>query len=209
MRGLLHIELYAWPLRILHLIGLDYGIIVRYSPYLLHIVYHLIGDYYFIRVGELFFGKKCLETAFVLRITNALYADFMCRPFSNSIEEIFFIIGLYYFKRIMDDKGNYGFKAIPREAWIFAFIVPLHFLTRNTSCVLWFVPLLWILIKRTILVPIFFITTVPLFALSVLNDYRFYGEIKIPFYEFMKFNHDQFWHEGAGFFFFIATPAFM
>lgn len=79
---------------------------------------------------------------------------------------------------------------ISREAWIFAFIVPIHFLTRNTSAVLWVAPLVWILVKRTILVPIFFITTIPLFVLSVLNDYRFYGKIKIPFYEFMKFDHD-------------------
>ena len=150
----------------------------------------MIGDYYFIRMGELFFGTKVLETAFILRLTNALYSDFMCRPFSNAIEEIIFMIGLYYFKRIMDDKAPSKFKDISREAWIFAFIVPIHFFTRNTASILWLIPLIWILVKRTRLVPIFFMTTIPIFGLTILNDYRWYGAIKIPFYEFMTFNHD-------------------
>jgi hypothetical protein len=120
-----------------------------------------------------------------------------------------FVVGLYYFKKVYDEK-EYDNKIFgSRNALIFAFIVPLHFLTRNTSAVLWVTPLLWILFNRPWLTFTFISTTVPLFILSLVNDHRFYGFWVVPFYQFMTFNHDQFWHEGAGFFFYAATPAFL
>ena len=88
-------------------------------------------------------------------------------------------------------------------------IVPVHFLNRNTSAVLWVAPLLWILFKKTSLTWIFFATTIPLFIMSILNDFRFYGRLVVPLYQFLTFDHDKFWHESAAFFFVVAIPAFM
>ena len=48
LRGLLLIEVYAWPLRILSFLGLDFLFLVRYNTYVLHIAYLLFGDYFFI-----------------------------------------------------------------------------------------------------------------------------------------------------------------
>ena len=100
----MHIELYAWLLRILAYLNLDFGIVVRYNIYILHIAYHMIGDYYFLLLGDVYFNNKCTGLAFIFRLSNALYSDFMCRPFSNAIEEIMFVVDLYYFKRIYDDQ---------------------------------------------------------------------------------------------------------
>jgi hypothetical protein len=203
LRGLLLIELYAWPLRILNFIGLDSGIAVRYNIYILHIAYLIIGDSYFIKFGKIYFGKKYIDYAFLFRITSALYIDFMSRPFGNTVEEICFVFGAYYFKKIYDNE-----KEEIRDVWLFALVVPVSFLIRNTAAILWIPPLLWILIRKTRLVPYFFATTIPLFLFSLVNDYLFYGKWIIPFIEFATFNHGKFWHEGWGFFIFVAVPVF-
>ena len=74
--------------------------------------------------------------------------------------------------------------------WKFALVVPISFLIRNTAAVLWFMPLVWILVYKTRLVPYFFATTIPIFLLSLVNDYKFYGLWLIPFIQFATFNHD-------------------
>lgn len=103
LRGLLLIEGYAWPLRIFNLLGLDGEIFVRYNIYVLHIAYLMVGDYFFIKFGERYFKKGVTDVTFLLRLTSALYSDFMSRPFGNTVEEIFFVMGAYYFKKIYDN----------------------------------------------------------------------------------------------------------
>ena len=125
--------------------------------------------------------------AFLFRLTCAIYADFMSRPFGNTVEEILFVCGAYYFKRIFDSAKD---KELMSDVWSFATIVPVSFLIRNTAAVLWLLPLVWILINKPRLVPYFFATTVPMFLLSILNDYRFYGKLIIPFIQFATFKHD-------------------
>jgi len=98
LRGLLLIEAYAWPLRIFNLLGLDTNLFVRYNIYLLHIAYLLFGDYFFLKFGDIFLGSKLRDLAFLLRLSSAIYADFMSRPFGNTVEEILFLCGAYYFK---------------------------------------------------------------------------------------------------------------
>ena len=185
LRGLLLIEGYAWPLRILSLLGLDFNIVVRYNIYVLHIAYLLIGDYYYIKFGEVFFNKRYTDVAFLIRLTSALYSDFMSRPFGNTAEEICFVIGAYYFKNIYDHVISQGQHSedekIRWDLWKFALVVPLSFLVRNTAAILWFPSLLWILFNRAKFVPYFFATTIPLFLLSLVNDYQFYGKLTIPF----------------------------
>lgn len=105
LRGLLLIEGYAWPLRIAKILGLDSGFFLRYNIYVLHIFYLLAGDFYFIKFGERYFGTRYTDVAFLLRLTSALYSDFMSRPFGNTVEEICFVIGAYYFKKIYDSNN--------------------------------------------------------------------------------------------------------
>jgi hypothetical protein len=96
------IETYAWPLRIANFLGLDSAFFVKNNIYVLHVAYLIIGDYFYVKFGQAFFGKKYVDLAFLLRVSNALYSDFMSRPFGNTVEEICFVFGLYYFKKIQD-----------------------------------------------------------------------------------------------------------
>ena len=203
LRGLLLIECYAWPLRILNLLGLDTAFFVRYNIYVLHILYLIFGDFYFLKFGQAYLGTKSLDLAFLLRVTSAIYADFMSRPFGNTVEEILFLCGAYYFKRVYDGSSS------TKHIWRFALVVPVSFLIRNTAAILWFPPLIWILVNKPRLIPFFFATTIPLFLFSLVNDYRFYGRWLIPFIQFATFNHDKFWHESPLFFIVVAVPAFL
>lgn len=210
LRGLLLIEGYAWPLRIFALMGLDFNIVVRYNIYVLHLFYLIVGDYFFFKFGEAYFNKRYTDVAFLLRLTSALYSDFMSRPFGNTVEEILFVIGAFYFKKIYDNVTKKGAdEVVIADLWKFALVVPVSFLIRNTAAILWIPPLLWILFTRPKFVPYFFATTVPFFLFSLANDYRFYGKLIIPFIQFATFNHGQFWHESPTFFVTIAIPAFM
>lgn len=57
LRSVIYPLLYSWPLFILKWLCLDFSIVVRYNIYLLHILYSLVGDYYFIKFGKAYFGK--------------------------------------------------------------------------------------------------------------------------------------------------------
>jgi hypothetical protein len=170
----------------------------------------MVGDYFFIKFGESYFSRKVTDITFLLRLTSALYSDFMSRPFGNTVEEIFFVIGAYYFKKIHDNPICDKIDGEQRsDLWRFALVVPISFLIRNTAAILWIPPLIWILFNKPLMVPYFFATTIPLFAFTLVNDYKFYGKWVIPFVQFATFNHGQFWHESPLFFIFVATPAFM
>ena len=53
----------------------------------------------------------------ILRFSNFLYMEYSIRPFSNVIEEIFFLIGIIFFNKIYKEKSN------DNKHLFFAFIV--------------------------------------------------------------------------------------
>lgn len=123
-------------------------------------------------------------------MSSGFSARVLTRTFSNSLECIFLIIGVYYWSKIPHGKISKG-KIITLNSAVMTFLISLSFLMRNSSAVPW-IPLLmykvfWQRNFKLILVTGISIA-IPTVIASIAMDSWFYGKLTIVALNFLKFN---------------------
>ena len=78
----------AIPMKILQILRLDYGFVIRKCSHLSHFLLVILCDRALWHIGKRLIGKNSTRVSFFFLIVNRLYNDYLTRTFSNSIETI-------------------------------------------------------------------------------------------------------------------------
>ena len=114
--------------------SLDTPLLVRYCPYIIQGLLVWASDIYFWQIVRKCVDEQASVIVMVLYITNRLYNQVVIRCFTNGVESILMIIGLYYYLKARDD----------RQAFVkMNVVIAVGFMIRATSIIGW-VPLILI-----------------------------------------------------------------
>lgn len=176
-------------------LGLDSENVVKYSPSLIHCLCLLIMDINFFQLGRKTVGKHATEIGMSLYLFNHTFGQQMHRLFTCSYEAILGVISLNYFMDMTT--------AFDKNLVMVVILQSISFVIRNTSPIGWVVILLykacytnggspnaktefWKMIRNYILS--FFVIFLPIFALSIWLDSKFYGSFTVVPYNFINVN---------------------
>ena len=92
----------AIPLYLGRLLRIDTHEFVMYGPYLIHSLFLMIGDYFFLKLCLKTIGEEATGNAMTLYLFNHTFGQQMHRLFSTSYEAILALVSLNYFVEMTD-----------------------------------------------------------------------------------------------------------
>ncbi|KAF2564438.1 hypothetical protein F2Q70_00014324, partial [Brassica cretica] len=204
IRSYLHPMLFAFLYKVLHLTGLDTPYVMSKAPRLMQSVFSAVGDLYLYKLSDALYGEN-VATWSVSFLCNLLcqmlislgtlfcqmanWFTFFCmnRTFSNCLETVLTIMGIYYWPCIRDPS-----KAHPVNRKWGLVIAALACAVRPTSAIIW----LYVGTLELFLTPnkvkFVVLEVIPIGSLvlgfTCLLDRLMYGSWVIVPLNFLKFN---------------------
>ena len=202
VRSCIHMLLFAIPMYLLNIVGLDSPSMVFYTPLVLQSGIAVIGDYCMYHLTKRWFGENAAKWALILNLT--LWSVVYCwsRTLINSAEAVVTLAVLLLLEG-------------PKKGLAF-FLMALSFAARPTSIIPW---ACWIFFKGIWTIPwsnlIYFglVYGLPSILSCVLLDCFYYGRFTLTMWNFLSFNatsssffgvHPWYWYFANG----IPTLAF-
>ncbi|KAK1549848.1 hypothetical protein Q3G72_008903 [Acer saccharum] len=145
IRSYLHPMLFALLYKILAILHLDFPWFMVNAPRLLQAIFSAVGDLYLYKLSNALFNDRVAKWALFSQMAN--WFMFFCfnRTFSNSLETVLTLVGLYYWPcmRVSSSKVSLG-----SRKWGLA-VAALACAIRPTSAITWvYVGLLELLVTR-------------------------------------------------------------
>jgi phosphatidylinositol glycan class B len=171
------------PLWILKFLRLDFYLLVRVAPYLMHLPLVVLGDYYFFKVANRLIGNTGARLSLYLYFGCASYNSYYIRCLGNSVETILGMIAFYHF---LDVKNKFDKNVI-----IMTFCLSISFVIRISSPAGWLPLLFWKLFADKSFFAFLkagFLIFIPTVLSSIAIDSIYYGELTFSGYGFLKFN---------------------
>lgn len=179
--------LFAFLYKVLHLTGLDTPYVMSKAPRLMQSVFSALGDLYLYKLSDALYGKHVAAWSLFCQLANWFLFFCMNRTFSNCLETVLTIMGLYYWPCIRDPSKDHPVN----RKWGLV-IAALACAIRPTSAIIW----LYVGTLELFLTPskIKFIVleVIPIGSLvlgfTCLLDRMMYGSWVIVPLNFLKFN---------------------
>ncbi|XP_071722635.1 mannosyltransferase APTG1-like [Rutidosis leptorrhynchoides] len=172
--------------KVLVFLGLDTPWFMMKAPRLLQSVFAAVGDLYLYKLSHALFGNHVAKWALFSQLANWFMLFCITRTFSNSLETVLTLVGLYYWPCMRISSSE-----VPSRRWGLV-VAALACGMRPTSAITWvYVGLLELFLSRDHL-KFILLEVVPIgglvFALICLADRWMYGSwILVPL-NFLKFN---------------------
>jgi hypothetical protein len=68
---------------------------------MMHLILVLLGDYYFYQLGKRVVGNVGTRIGFLMYLVSHQSCIIVIRCFTNSVEAVLFLVGLYYYIRML------------------------------------------------------------------------------------------------------------
>ncbi|KAJ4912058.1 Alg9-like mannosyltransferase family [Raphanus sativus] len=188
IRSYLHPMLFAFLYKLLHLTALDTTpYLMSKAPRLLQSVFSALGDLYFYKLSHALYGDNVASWSFFCQLANWFMFFCMNRTFSNCLETVLTIMGLYYWPCIRDSSKDH-----PVNRKLGLVIAALACAVRPTSAIIW----LYVGTLELFLTPnkvkFVVLEVIPIgslvLGLTCLLDRLMYGSWVIVPLNFLKFN---------------------
>ncbi|CAN8299895.1 unnamed protein product [Cochlearia groenlandica] len=187
IRSYLHPMLFAFLYRFLQVTGLDTPYVMRKAPRLMQSVFSALGDLYLYKLADALYGEKVASWSLFCQMANWFMFFCMNRTFSNCLETVLTIMGLYYWPCIRDNSKDYPVN----RKWGLV-IAALACAIRPTSAIIW----LYVGILELFLTPnktkFIALEVIPIGSLvlgfTCFLDRLMYGSWVIVPLNFLKFN---------------------
>ncbi|WZZ30672.1 hypothetical protein YC2023_014073 [Brassica napus] len=187
IRSYLHPMLFAFLYKVLHLTGLDTPYVMSKAPRLMQSVLSAVGDLYLYKLSDALYGENVATWSLFCQMANWFMFFCMNRTFSNCLETVLTIMGLYYWPCIRDPS-----KAHPVNRKWGLVIAALACAVRPTSAIIW----LYVGTLELFLTPnkvkFVVLEVIPIGSLvlgfTCLLDRMMYGSWVIVPLNFLKFN---------------------
>ncbi|CAN7121348.1 hypothetical protein BRARA_B00571 [Brassica rapa] len=187
IRSYLHPMLFAFLYKVLHLTGLDTPYVMSKAPRLMQSVFSALGDLYLYKLSDALYGKHVAAWSLFCQLANWFMFFCMNRTFSNCLETVLTIMGIYYWPCIRDPSKDYPVN----RKWGLV-IAALACAIRPTSAIIW----LYVGTLELFLTPNKFkfvvLEVIPIGSLvlgfTCLLDRLMYGSWVIVPLNFLKFN---------------------
>lgn len=121
------------PLQIVKSLGIDSNLMVRTVPYLAHVPFVILCDYFFWRTLQKTVNRDCARLTFFLYFFNRHMTMYMIRTCTNAIETTGNVVAYYFF---LEQKNKFTLSTVIMTA-----VISLTFMIRTTAPVGW-IPLL-------------------------------------------------------------------
>ncbi|XP_009126012.1 GPI mannosyltransferase 3 isoform X2 [Brassica rapa] len=187
IRSYLHPMLFAFLYKVLHLTGLDTPYVMSKAPRLMQSVFSALGDLYLYKLSDALYGKHVAAWSLFCQLANWFLFFCMNRTFSNCLETVLTIMGLYYWPCIRDPSKDHPVN----RKWGFV-IAALACAIRPTSAIIWLYVGTLELFLTPSKVKFIFLEVIPIGSLvlgfTCLLDRMMYGSWVIVPLNFLKFN---------------------
>ncbi|KAG2245301.1 hypothetical protein Bca52824_092840 [Brassica carinata] len=187
IRSYLHPMLFAFLYKLLHLTGLDTPYVMSKAPRLMQSVFSALGDLYLYKLSDALYGENVASWSLFCQLANWFMFFCMNRTFSNCLETVLTIMGLYYWPCIRDSSKDHPVN----RKWGLV-IAALACALRPTSAIIW----LYVGTLELFLTPnkvkFIVLEMIPIGSLvlgfTCLLDRLMYGSWVIVPLNFLKFN---------------------
>ncbi|XP_010453614.1 PREDICTED: GPI mannosyltransferase 3 isoform X1 [Camelina sativa] len=187
IRSYLHPMVFAFLYKLLQVTGLDTPYIMRKAPRLMQSVFSAIGDLYLYKLADALYGKNVASWSLFCQMANWFIFFCLNRTFSNCLETVLTIMGLYYWPCIRNHSTDYPVN----RKWGLV-IAALACAIRPTSAVIWLYVGMLELFLTPNKVKFIVLEVIPIGSLvlgfTCLLDRLMYGSWVIVPLNFLKFN---------------------
>ncbi|CAH8370595.1 unnamed protein product [Eruca vesicaria subsp. sativa] len=132
IRSYLHPMVFAFLYKLLHLTGLDTPYVMSKAPRLMQSIFSALGDLYLYKLSDALYGENVAGWSLFCQMANWFMFFCMNRTFSNCLETVLTIMGLYYWPCIRDSSIGH---TVNRK-WGLV-IAALACAIRPTSAIIW------------------------------------------------------------------------
>ncbi|KAL0681051.1 hypothetical protein Bca4012_047898 [Brassica carinata] len=187
IRSYLHPMLFAFLYKVLHLTGLDTPYVMSKAPRLMQSVFSAVGDLYLYKLSDALYGENVAGWSLFCQMANWFMFFCMNRTFSNCLETVLTIMGLYYWPCIREPSKNH-----PVNGKWGLVIAALACAIRPTSAIIWlYIGTLELFLTHN-KVKFVVLEVIPIGSLvlgfTCLLDRLMYGSWVIVPLNFLKFN---------------------
>ncbi|KAG7609223.1 GPI mannosyltransferase [Arabidopsis suecica] len=187
IRSYLHPMLFAFLYKLLQVTGLDTPYIMIKAPRLMQSIFSAIGDLYLYKLSDALYGGNVATWSLFCQMANWFIFFCLNRTFSNCLETVLTIMGLYYWPCIRDSSIDYPVN----RKWGLV-IAALACAIRPTSAVIWLYVGMLELFLTPNKVKFIILEVIPIGSLvlgfTCLLDRLMYGSWVIVPLNFLKFN---------------------
>ncbi|CAF2136068.1 unnamed protein product [Brassica napus] len=187
IRSYLHPMLFAFLYKVLHLTGLDTPYVMSKAPRLMQSVFSAFGDLYLYKLSDALYGENVATWSLFCQLANWFMFFCMNRTFSNCLETVLTIMGIYYWPCIRDPSKDYPVN----RKWGLV-IAALACAIRPTSAIIWLYVGTLELFLTPSKVKFVVLEVIPVGSLvlgfTCLLDRLMYGSWVIVPLNFLKFN---------------------
>ncbi|XP_010935902.1 mannosyltransferase APTG1 isoform X2 [Elaeis guineensis] len=188
IRSYLHPLVFALLYKIMAFLRLDTPWFMVKAPRLLQSLFSSFGDLYLYKLSKLLFDEHVARWAFFCQLVNWFMFFCITRTFSNSLETVLTVIGLYYWLSASCSSGDVS----TASRKLALFIAALACAIRPTSAITWLYVGMLDLVGLQSRLGFLFLEVVPIgvlvVAITCLFDRWMYGSwIFVPL-NFLKFN---------------------
>jgi phosphatidylinositol glycan class B len=182
IRSFVYPLLYALPFYLVKVLRVDYPMVVYYVPKVLSGIFAAVYDHYVYRfvMRRLPEGNEGMaNVAYVVSWASWYNMYSLSRSFSNSLESVLVMTGLYYFP------------SQNRSILPFIVIAGISCLIRPTAALFWVHPFLYLLYHSTNKIWVIMTTaTVGIYAIitMIAVDFMFYRRFILTIFNFAEFN---------------------
>lgn len=130
----------------------------------------ILNDYFVWKIGKKIIGVNGTRIAMLLLLINRCQNEYIIRCFTNGLEQIFNVIGFYFF---IDQRDRFNLNTV-----ILTALISLAFMMRNTSPIGWIPLLAYKVLMEGSLVPFILsgiFVAIPILALCTYVDTAYYG----------------------------------
>ncbi|KAF8083239.1 hypothetical protein N665_0787s0021 [Sinapis alba] len=184
IRSYLHPMLFAFLYKLLHLTALDTPYVMSKAPRLMQSIFSALGDLYLYKLSDALYGENVASWSLFCQLANWFMFFCMNRTFSNCLETVLTIMGLYYWPCIRKDYS------VNRRWGLF--IAALACAIRPTSAIIWLYVGMLELFLTPNKVKFIVLEVIPVGSLvlgfTCLLDRLMYGSWVIVPLNFLKFN---------------------
>ncbi|CAH2072731.1 unnamed protein product [Thlaspi arvense] len=187
IRSYLHPMVFAFLYKLLQVTGLDTPYVMSKAPRLMQSIFSALGDLYLYKLSDALYGEHVASWSLFCQMTNWFMFFCLNRTFSNCLETVLTIMGLYYWPCIRDPSKDYPVN----RKWGLV-IAALACAIRPTSAIIWlFVGMLELFLTPK-KVKFIVLEVIPIGSLvlgfTCLLDRLMYGSWVIVPLNFLKFN---------------------
>lgn len=179
--------LFAFLYKVLHLTGLDTPYVMSKAPRLMQSVFSAFGDLYLYKLSDALYGENVATWSLFCQLANWFMFFCMNRTFSNCLETVLTIMGIYYWPCIRDPSKDYPVN----RKWGLV-IAALACAIRPTSAIIWLYVGTLELFLTPSKVKFVVLEVIPVGSLvlgfTCLLDRLMYGSWVIVPLNFLKFN---------------------